>query len=285
MNMKSHQSFGLLAGVCLTLAGIFSASAQVATEVTSTPTYAPDLTHAGEPLPDGVIAWDQTLKATDATFDQEFAKFTFNFTNSTDKVLAILTVHPSCGCTTADIPPTPWIIPAGGNGKINLSVNLAGKSGTLFKSVTITTDHGRKDLMLRINIQAPPPPREMTEDERAKGIAAAKVDRQAVFKGDCATCHNNKIEGKYGQKLYDAVCGICHEAEHRASMVPNLHALNLPTNEEFWRTWITFGKPGSLMPAFAQSQGGPLTDIQIASLAQYLHAVIPPNVTNAPAAK
>jgi magnesium chelatase family protein len=37
---------------------------------------------------------------------------------------------------------------------------------------------------------------------------------------------------------------------------------------------ITAGKEGTLMPAFAQSQGGPLNDIQIVSLAAYLNAAI-----------
>jgi cytochrome c5 len=40
------------------------------------------------------------------------------------------------------------------------------------------------------------------------------VDRQAVFKGDCASVPIAKPgEGKYGQALYDAVCAVCHEAE------------------------------------------------------------------------
>jgi hypothetical protein len=38
------------------------------------------------------------------------------------------------------------------------------------------------------------------------------------------------------------------------------------------------------MPAFATSQGGPLNDLQIASLAAYLNAIIPPPAP-APAAK
>ena len=64
-------------------------------------------------------------------------------------------------------------------------------------------------------------------------------------------------------------------------MVPDLHAIKAPTNVEFWRTWITHGKPGSLMPAFSTADGGPLTDMQIASLAAYLArddsvAVAPP---------
>jgi mono/diheme cytochrome c family protein len=142
--------------------------------------------------------------------------------------------------------------------------------------------------MLRINI-APPVIVQMSEEQRAAGVAAAKMDRQAVFKGDCASCHVKNIQGKYGQLLFDAICAVCHEGNPRASMVPDLHNLKDPTSEEFWRTWITSGKAGTLMPAFATSQGGPLNDMQIASLAAYLNAVIPPHAaapaTNAPTAK
>jgi mono/diheme cytochrome c family protein len=246
--------------------------------------YVPDYSRSGEPLPDSVFAWDALLKAVDLTNDLEIAKFTFSFTNVTTNVVGILSVRPSCGCTTAEMPPVPWAIPPGGNGQIKLSVNVQGKTGTLFKQVGITTERGQKNLMLRISVVIPPMPK-MTEEQRAVGVAAAKADRQAVFKGSCASCHLPKIEGKYGQQLFKALCSICHEAEHRAEMVPDLRNLTVPTNEEFWRTWITYGKPGSLMPAFATSQGGPLNDLQIASLAAYLNAVIPAKATNAPAAK
>ena len=158
------------------------------------------------------------------------------------------------------------------------SVNLQGKAGTLFKSVNVTTDKGNKNLMLRINILPPPPMPEMTEAQRAAGIAAAKIDRQVIFKGDCASCHLKKVEGKYGQQLFAAICAICHEAKNRASMVPDLHNLQVPTSEEFWRACITVGKEGSLMPAFATSKGGPLNDLQIASLAAYLNATCPSKV-------
>jgi mono/diheme cytochrome c family protein len=82
--------------------------------------------------------------------------------------------------------------------------------------------------------------------------------------------------------LYDAVCAICHDAKDRASVVPDLHNIKTPTNMEFWQTWIAHGKAGSLMPAFATSDGGPLGDVQIATLAQYLAATIP---SQAPANK
>jgi mono/diheme cytochrome c family protein len=197
-------------------------------------------------------------------------------TNSITPVpVTILNVHPSCGCTTAELPPTPWMLPPGTNSTMKVSVNLAGKSGMIFKSVNVTTDKGKVDLMLRINILPAPPAPPMSEEERARGVAAAKVDRQAVFKGDCVSCHAKNVEGKYDQALFAQVCAICHEANPRATMVPDLHNLKNPTSEEFWRTWVTSGKAGSLMPAFATSQGGPLSDMQIASLARYLNKAFP----------
>ena len=249
----------------------------VAAAATTAAVYVPDMSHVGQPLPDGVFAWDSLMKSVDAAADQPKADFVFNFTNVTPDKIAIINVHPSCGCTTAQLPPLPWIIPPGGTGRLPISVNLAGKMGTLFKTVTFTTEKGNKQLMLRINILPRVIPT-LSDADRQRGVAMAKVDRQAVFKGECAQCHVFPGNGKYGKELFDTVCAVCHEAEHRATMVPDLHNLKVATNEDFWRTWITYGKPGSLMPAFATSQGGPLNDMQIASLAAYLSAVIPSHV-------
>jgi mono/diheme cytochrome c family protein len=275
--MNSHRNF-FAAAVLIFTAGIFSAVAQGSNTVTTAPVFAPDYTHAGEPMQDGVLAWDETTKALDATNEQESAKFVFSFTNISTGTVVIMDAHGSCSCTTTELPQKPWILPAGTNGQIGATVDLRGKMGTLFKTVTVTTDHGRKDLILRINILPPSPARELSDAERAAGMAASKVDRQAVFKGECASCHVKKVDGKYGQQLFDALCAICHEAKNRATMVPDLANLQIPTSDEFWRTWITAGKAGSLMPAFAQSQHGPLNDLQIASLAAYLNAIHPSKV-------
>ena len=266
--------------------GIFSAvtisfSADTNTIATTSAVYVPDMTHANDPMPDGVLAWDELTKATNAAADQAQAHFTFSFTNISSGNVAIVNVHPSCGCTTAQLPTLPWIVAAGTNGQIPITVNLAGKSGTIYKYVDVSTDKGIKRLNLTINIR-PPVIHTMTDAERAQGIAAAKVDRQAVFKNDCATCHALPGNGKYGQTLYNAVCAVCHEAERRATMVPDLHAIKTPTNTDFWQTWIAHGKPGSLMPAFATAEGGPLNDMQIASLAAYLNAAIPSHAAPPP---
>jgi mono/diheme cytochrome c family protein len=244
---------------------------------TTAPVYVPDMSHVGEPLPDGILAWDDLMKATDAAADQAQAHFTFNLTNVSAGNVAIVNVHPSCGCTTAQLPPMPWLLAPGANGQINLTVNLAGKSGTLFKTVNIATDKGSKTLTLQIKILPPVVPT-LSDADRIRGMALAKVDRQAVFKNDCATCHAIPGNGKYGMALYNAVCAVCHDSEHRATMVPDLHTLKVPTNDQFWRIWIAHGKPGSLMPAFSATDGGPLNDMQVASLAAYLDVAIPSRV-------
>jgi mono/diheme cytochrome c family protein len=198
-------------------------------------------------------------------------------TNSVPQAVTVGTVHPSCGCTTAQLPPLPWTLAPGTNGQIGVTVNLAGKFGTVVKTVHVGTDRGSRDLIVQITI-VPLQNRPLTDAERARQMSIAKVDRQAVFKNDCATCHMNRGQYKYGKELYDADCGICHEAEHRASMVPDLHSLKVPTNTDFWNTWIAHGKAGSFMPAFCTADGGPLNDMQIASLASYLNAAIPSKV-------
>jgi len=236
--------------------------------------YVPDMTHAGEPLPSGILAWDQLTKAADAAADQAAAQFDFSFTNVSSGRVVVLSVHPSCGCTTAQLPPMPWMIEAGTNGHIGITVNLAAKTGTLVKTVNVVTDKGNLNLLVRITILQPVIP-VMNDVDRARALESAKADRQAVFRGDCATCHVKPGVGKYGKALYDVSCGICHESEHRATMVKDLHDIKTPTNEDFWRTWIMHGKPGSLMPAFSSAEGGPLNDVQINSLAAYLNAAIP----------
>jgi mono/diheme cytochrome c family protein len=281
--MKLNRIFtGALAGVLLVAVRLLADDAAPTNSAASTPAvYVPDLSHAADPLPDGVLVFDDLMKAVDAAADQDAAHFTFNFTNASSGNVTILDVHPSCGCTTAQLPQLPWTIAAGTNGQIGVTVNLEGKSGMLFKTLAISTDKGTKTLMLRVNILEPVTP-SLTDDARAQGMTASKADRQAVFKGDCVTCHVKPGVGKYGPALYAAVCGVCHESPNRATMVPDLHALKTPTNEDFWRTWIAHGKPGSLMPAFSTADGGPLTDIQIASLVAYLDAAIPSHAAPPP---
>ena len=210
------------------------------------------------------------------SFVTNFSTATSITTNTVTKPVpvAILEVHPSCGCTTAQLPPLPWIILPGTNGQFGLTVNVAGKTGMEVKTVNVKTDKGFKQLILKINILPPVVPSQSAAD-RARALEMAKADRQAVFHSDCAVCHVKPGEGKYGKPLYSAICANCHESKTRVSIVPDLHNIKTPTDVNFWQTWIAHGKAGSLMPAFSTADGGSLSEMQISSLAGYLNATFP----------
>jgi mono/diheme cytochrome c family protein len=107
-------------------------------------------------------------------------------------------------------------------------------------------------------------------DDRAQNQQIALADRLAVFRNDCATCHSARVspETRTGDVLFASACTICHDAPHRASMVPDLAAISKPRDEAYWRKWIAEGVEKSLMPAFAKRHGGPLD-----ALVTYLRAV------------
>lgn len=225
----------------------------------------------GAPAPvENVFAWDALEKIYTAKLGETETHFNFSFTNRTDREVAILNVKTSCGCTTAKLPDLPWKIAAGASGSFGVDLEFAGKSGVLVKTVTVHTTEGDRILNLRLTI-----PEEVSR--RAMNTSLAKADRQAVFRGDCARCHVEPAAGKTGKELFAAACGICHEAEHRATMVPDLRALKVKVTQDaaYWRAWIENGKEGSLMPAFAKTKGGPLDAAQIDSLATYLESSFP----------
>jgi mono/diheme cytochrome c family protein len=237
------------------------------------------------------LVFDADTKQYDAKPGDAFAPFTFNLTNVWTNEVVITQVHPSCGCTTANLPPVPWHIPPGGTGEVGAKINLTGKMGLVIKTLTFFTSVGNRIVTLKVNI----PPAQtgfagMSPAERQAAMLKAKTDAQAIFRGDCAKCHVDKGARTLGQDLYAADCGICHESSHRDSAVPDLHALKHPTSLDYWKAMITFGKPHSMMPGFAIAQGGPLNDEQITSLAQYLNRtishnfVVVPPMTNAAAA-
>jgi mono/diheme cytochrome c family protein len=149
-------------------------------------------------------------------------------------------------------------------GQLEIRVDLRGKRGLLSKIVSVDSTAGLSLLTVNVNIPEP--------DPRELNRMMALADRQAVFRNDCATCHAHPAIGKTGEPLYKAACGVCHEAEHRASMVPDLKALTMtkPTDKSYWDNWVRLGRPGTLMPAFTKAAGGPLDDAQIQSLVTFL---------------
>jgi len=242
----------------------------------------PIVPQAGLPAPTGTttppeaIVWDTEFKEQKATSGDTNAVIVFWLTNVHTAEVVINSVRPSCGCTVAKLPAQPWHIKPGESGPIEANLDLRGKSGTLTKSLYVDTSSGPKSLLFKVTVADHTGAISMSDPDRLKNVQLAMADRQVVFKNaECSKCHAEPGHGKWGAPLYQAACAICHETSHRATMVPDLKALKHPTTPEFWRTWIKYGRAGSLMPAFAKSEGGPLTEEQVESLVGYLSRTMP----------
>lgn len=215
------------------------------------------------------LAWDSMRKEFNAQTNQVEAKITYAVTNVSTAPVIIKSVRPSCGCTVVKLPATPWTLKPGDGGLIDVDVDLRGKRGTLNKYIAVDSSCGFKVLNLRVNIPDGPGQTNAAA-ARSINLKVALGDRQAVFKGECVICHVRPTVGRKGLELFDAACGICHDSSHRASMVPDLKTITLAGTREYWRDWISRGRPGTLMPAFAYSEGGVLSKEQIESLVAYL---------------
>ena len=227
-----------------------------------------------------LLAWDSVHKETICKAGERFAGFTFNVTNVSANDVVILSATTSCGCTVAKLPFQPWILQPQASGQIQVTVDLTNKVGTVKKAVFVAISNAPMQTLsvaATVSLLIPQPP-VMSEEDRMRNIQMAKANAQAIFQGDCASCHVTPAKGKTGATLYSAMCGICHDAGIRqASMVPNLHSLKKSTSFDFWKNTIANGVTNSLMPGFAQANGGPLSDAQINSLADYLDQSISRN--------
>lgn len=240
------------------------------------------------------LTWDSEMKEFPVKAGATNLEFSFSFTNHSPVPVVITTIKPSCGCTGVRTPPLPWKIEPGGNGVLAATIDLRGKYGTLMKSISVETKNfGPKHLITKIILPDAPANGAGPISDRMRNQLLTMADRQVVFRGDCARCHVEPGKDKYGAELYSASCAICHDTPLRATMVPDLRALNKPTDEGYWNIWIRFGKVASLMPGFGKEQNGPLTDKQVESLVKWLAdgglkklppVTTAPGFTNAPVA-
>jgi mono/diheme cytochrome c family protein len=220
------------------------------------------------------LVWDALEKSLDVKPEEHEARFEFSVTNKSGAGVEILHVEPSCGCTVAQLPSQPWVLAPGASGSFSAVVDYSGKHGKFSKTLNVHSTAGSQVLTVFINVPD-------TEDSRrARNQQLAIADRQAVFRGECASCHVAPTAGKKGAELYTAACAICHGANHRASMVPDLMIAREARDAAYWEKWISDGKERTLMPAFATRHNGPLSGEQIASLVEYAMMHFPSQRSN-----
>lgn len=237
-----------------------------------------------------VLVFDAMSKHVDLADGEKTAAFSFAITNQSPDEVTVSYINTSCGCTAGKLPSYPWKLKSGEGGLIDVTMDLTGKYGLVTKTATVVSSVG--SYKLTVSAKAPLTPSPAVAGggaagapmDRGRNLAVAAADRQAVFRNDCASCHVQPTLGKMGHELYETACGICHEAEHRAQMVPDLRTRLKNTDRNYWAKWISEGRQGSLMPAFSAKMGGILSDAQINSLVEYLETEYKKNPPPAKAA-
>ncbi len=100
---------------------------------------------------------------------------------------------------------------------------------------------------------APAPPRPQVEIPPVPEVSGDPNNGYTVFQQNCAACHGESGEGRIGANLTAAF----------AAIEPGAYAISVISN----------GVDGSLMPAWSQASGGPLTEQQINDVAAYLISI------------
>lgn len=267
-------------------AAVLEASAGPVPPVVEQPTAAVTVPPPQEPavppvevVPASALTWDATEQRRVVKEGEGPVLFRFQMKNVSQQPVVIEKVNVSCGCTTAETREMPFTIAPGDSDDLQVSMSLAGKFGTVTKSLLVQGSQATWTLLVTSEITPPsdealvpgvPNGAGMSAGVRGRNIGLAKADRQAVFKGDCAACHSRSAERQLGYGLYLGACAICHDAKHRASMVPDLRVADDSRDAAYWREHITDGIDETLMPAFATENGGILSVEQIESLVKFL---------------
>jgi mono/diheme cytochrome c family protein len=215
------------------------------------------------------LVWDAMKKSASPNFEDGSARFEFHVTNTSRRPVIVRQIRASCGCTTWEAPRLPWTLAPGERGTVKVAVDFRGKEGEIARDLLVGTVEGTQMLMMVIQV----PQMDAAMRERNQAMAAA--NRQLVFQGDCAACHAAPAESRFGIDLFEAVCAICHQAKHRAAMVPDLSVAKEKRDAAWWTRWVEDGREGTLMPGFAKKHGGPLSEPQIESLVEYLLTAFP----------
>jgi mono/diheme cytochrome c family protein len=203
------------------------------------------------------LAWDAPARTKTLAAGETSVRFVFAMTNVSAAEVALQRVTTSCGCTVAQLPSLPWRLAPGEQGDLKFTMDLRGRRGSITKTATVFTSSGASVLTMTMTATVPgaltsapqpasariaapsrpdaaPGTQPAISNERARNQALARADHQSVFRGDCAKCHAEPAKGKLGKELYAAACGICHDAKHRAEMVPALGQAEQAGNPGYW---------------------------------------------------
>lgn len=138
----------------------------------------------------------------------------------------------------------------GERGKINVSVDIRGRTGYISKTVQVYANDPITPvttLSLKISVK---------DQLHMDQYKAAEI-----FSEKCRECHADQGIGKSGWDLFRADCFMCHNAGKNTS----LSTMSKKPRAELLKS-IREGVDNTLMPGFDLKNGGPLSDTEIKSL-------------------
>jgi len=140
---------------------------------------------------------------------------------------------------------------AGEKGRINVHIDVKGKTGNIQKTVAVhTNDPVNPVTVLSVVMQV--------KDRAHSDKHAAKE----LFNGQCRGCHVERGSGKKRFEIFQADCIMCHDSEKSASSLSQMGK----RPKEYLKHAIRNGVEGTSMPGWASINNGPLGDEEIDSL-------------------
>jgi cytochrome c oxidase cbb3-type subunit III len=82
----------------------------------------------------------------------------------------------------------------------------------------------------------------------------------------------NKESALRGREIYGEQCALCHGSSGQGAVASALNSKNFLENasDQIMFETVRAGRPGTIMPAWAQDNGGPLTDEDIRDLVNFM---------------
>jgi hypothetical protein len=140
-------------------------------------------------------------------------------------------------------------------GRIQATVRTDGKEGPITKTIQVkTNDPLRPLIVLKLKAEV--------KDPFHEGISKPGN----LFHEPCRRCHVDRGIGKRGGHLFSADCLMCHSRGKDAKPLASLR--KLPRDRI--KKGIEDGVSDTMMPGFSSRSGGPLTNVQIRSLIEYI---------------
>lgn len=214
---------------------------------------ASDKSEIALPVADGAgLVFDPVELDMGTVLEGEKATATLLIRNNGKEFTQIVKVESSCGCTTTE--PETRMLAGGTFTPLHVEVDTFGKTGDIRKSITMTDQDGVQTVAwLTFHVK---------ENPHAMG------ENRSIFDGKCAACHVEPARGKVvGSEIYTAVCVMCHGVNAKGAYAPSLRELD---DAAMLTGLISNGTGSPHMPAFAKGKGGPLSDMQISALVNWI---------------